>query len=260
MRSTSLLLAVTCGALSIGTRGHAQVATNSPLVPLRVNVSLSDSSTPFHPVGMYRLTLFRSESDSTVLVTNEQGVARASIPRGEYRIVAAAPYPWHGVPYTWNLPVSISGDSASVDLSRTNAVPTPWHGGTARSVLPAGLGLEPGRGIRVRASTLGDRRVRGHLLALDQDSLHMDAQKTFVWQHEHLAIPYAAISSLEVSRKDYALGFAGGVALGVLMGFVLPLPQGQTRSQYVAINVAIGAIVGLIFPAETWHPVPLNRP
>ncbi|MFN2397966.1 MAG: hypothetical protein ABR543_04885 [Gemmatimonadaceae bacterium] len=88
-------------------------------------VTLSDDQTAYYPLVGYRVIIYRSASDSVVLITDASGVATTLLQPGDYRIVSAVPAEWRGGSYSWNLPLSVFEGMGVADLSRQNAIAQP---------------------------------------------------------------------------------------------------------------------------------------
>jgi hypothetical protein len=134
-----------CGAQS---RGAARQPAGSK-VPVRVFVSLSDSTTRFYPVRGHRLVFYRSANDTVVVVTDSLGSATVALSAGDYRLVSAENVAWHGYEYSWSVPISVHPGMAIIDLrapdaeaptGNSSSVTSP--AATTMSVSPAGTSSE----------------------------------------------------------------------------------------------------------------------
>ena len=114
--------------------------------------------------------------------------------------------------------------------------------------------------IRVTASTLGRAPRYGTLISVETDTLRFNAKRTLSIAPGKVALPNTAIVKLEVARRDRALGFVSGVAIGLVINAVLPVEEGQSRSGMLAFGAASGAVIGLIVPWYRWETVKLRTP
>ena len=84
-------------------------------------VSLSDSATRYYPVVGHRLVIYRSASDSVVVVTDSVGALTVMLTPGDYRFVSAQPAKWRGIDYSWNMPIAVRPGMSSVDPRAADA-------------------------------------------------------------------------------------------------------------------------------------------
>ncbi|HEX6050497.1 MAG TPA: hypothetical protein VFZ21_14555 [Gemmatimonadaceae bacterium] len=93
-------------------------------VAVRVNVTLADDETPYHPVRGLSLTFSRkvaSVADTVFGRTDEAGVVTVLLQPGDYVVASPAPVSWKGAWYGWSVPVVVRPDMPAVDLNRRNA-------------------------------------------------------------------------------------------------------------------------------------------
>jgi hypothetical protein len=118
------------GVLALGARASpsmAQVRADPGVVignrvAVRVNVTLADEETPYHPVRGLTLAFTRPSSSDTVRGrTDEAGVMTVLLPAGDYVVTAPTAFPFKGTWYTWSMPVSVKPDMPAVELNRANS-------------------------------------------------------------------------------------------------------------------------------------------
>lgn len=92
-------------------------------VAVRVNVTLADDETPYHPVRGLSLAFSRAAAaaDTVFGRTDEAGVLTVLLPPGDYLVASPRPVSWKGAWYGWSVPVVVRPDMPAVDLNRRNA-------------------------------------------------------------------------------------------------------------------------------------------
>ena len=131
-----------------------------------------------------------------------------------------------------------------------------------------------GARVRVTAPTVAENRLVGTVAAVDADTLVLGVKHGT----SSLAIPFASMTSLEVSRgkksnvgKGLGIGFLAGAALGAVIGFAAgddpPGFLAFSSEQKAAAGAilgglaggVIGGVVGATGPSERWETVPLDQ-
>ncbi len=108
--------------LVIGLAGGAWAPPlRAQLVAVRLEVAVGGSAVPAEPVPHFLVMLYRSTGEQEAVMTDEQGVARTSVPPGDYRVASFQAYHWRGQWFSWAVPLAVHGDSASVALTLANA-------------------------------------------------------------------------------------------------------------------------------------------
>ena len=115
------------------------------LVTVRVHVTLYDLDTPYVPLTRFRLVLLGPQRDTTVLRTDDAGVATIGRRPGTYRLVSETPVLWKGASYRWDVPVVVRPHMGVVDLAPQNAIVTRAPGPSGRPGRPGGPAGGPER-------------------------------------------------------------------------------------------------------------------
>lgn len=124
--STAVTSAILVTALATVRVSGAQAPATAkqvmpPRVPVRVFVSLADSTTRFYPVRGHRLVFYRSATDSVSVTTDSLGSVTVALAPGDYRLVSGENFPWHGAEYSWNVPITIRAGMPIIDLRGPDA-------------------------------------------------------------------------------------------------------------------------------------------
>ncbi len=136
--------------------------------------------------------------------------------------------------------------------------------------------VTPGARVRVSAPTVAERPLLGTVVALEVDTLIVDARG---YAHP-LALPLASLAWLEVSRgqksrtlKGAGIGFLVGGAAGLATAAIVCAIAGDCAADdpYTGLVYAVfgvlgagvgaltGAIIGSTIKVDRWEAVPLDR-
>jgi hypothetical protein len=94
----------------------------------KVNVTLFDRETRYHPVAAHRLAFVRTEGDSVTedslfVTTDEAGTVVALVPEGTYLLASVRAVEWKGQLYHWTVPVEVRPGIDVIDLVPSNSSP-----------------------------------------------------------------------------------------------------------------------------------------
>lgn len=109
-------------------------------VAVKVYVTLADEETPYFPVARHRLVFYRGPGDSTVVRTDDAGVATTLLAAGDYRLVSTEAVSWRGATYHWSLPLQVRHGMGVVDLTAKNAAAEPAAASAVAGVPAAASG------------------------------------------------------------------------------------------------------------------------
>lgn len=141
-----VLAAAVCATCATPAAVAAQVRSDAGVsiggqVAVKVYVTLADEETPYFPVARHRLVFYRGLGDSTVVRTDDAGVAEGLLPVGDYRLVSTEAVSWRGATYRWNVPLQVRRGMSVVDLTAKNATLVPGVASVAAaSGAPRGAG------------------------------------------------------------------------------------------------------------------------